>query len=97
MENRAKWMHGFPFAWFFIINIYKDLSHVPPWLNQDFIDILLSIGVGDAQQCRKYLFLSAMCVHKRKRKKSKPLNASVLAWLYSCIYATSICIIAYVG
>lgn len=36
-----------------------------------------------------------MCTHESER--SELLNVSVLAWLYSCIYATSICISAYVG
>ena len=30
-------------------------------------------------------------------RESEPLNVSVLAWLYSCIYATAICISVYVG
>ena len=34
---------------------------------------------------------------REKVRESEPLNVSVLAWLYSCIYATAICISVYVG
>ena len=36
-------------------------------------------------------------VSERERERERePLNVSVLAWLYSCIYATAICIFVYV-
>lgn len=39
------------------------------------------------------------CVGERESEKEREgdlLNVSVLAWLYSCIYATAICISVYV-
>lgn len=67
-----------------------------PQSNRDLIDHQLSIDVGvlmhdDVLEC------VCMCVHEReKERESEPLNVSVLAWLYSCIYATAICIYVYV-
>lgn len=37
-----------------------------------------------------------LCESERERE-GELLNVSVLAWLYSCIYATAICISLYVG